>query len=201
MIKAIIFDWGGVLIDNPADALMSHCANHLGTTKEILKKTIDKYIFDFQKGTLLEEDLWNQVCDELNINKPTTNSLWQEAVKNVFVDKKETHELIGKLKENGYKIGFLSNTEIPTMTYFHDNNYGRHFDEAVFSCLENTAKPEKEIYHVILKKLQLEPHETIFIDDKPEYIDGATKVGINGIIFQDIEQVKKELNDLGIDTN
>ena len=87
------------------------------------------------------------------------------------------------------------------MTYFHDNNYGRHFDETVFSCLENTAKPEKEIYHIILKKLQLEPHETIFIDDKPEYIDGATKVGINGIVFQDIEQVKKELNDLGIKTN
>ena len=36
MIKAIIFDWGGVLIDNPANGLMEYCANSLEIKTEVL---------------------------------------------------------------------------------------------------------------------------------------------------------------------
>jgi len=193
MIKAIIFDWGGVLIDNPADGLMTFCAKSLGIKTEILKEVFSLYEMEFQKGRISEGDLWEKICGKLKIKKPTSNSLWGEAVKNIFTDKKEIYQIVQILKNKGYKTGFLSNTEIPAMNYFYDNGYERYFDALVFSCAEKMVKPEETIYRIALKKLKVKPREAIFIDDKPTYIEAARKVGIRGILFKTHDQLKKEL--------
>jgi FMN phosphatase YigB (HAD superfamily) len=49
-----------------------------------------------------------------------------------------------------------------------------------------------------LEKLGSKPEQAIFIDDKPEYIDGAKQVGINTVLFRNIDHVKDELNRLGV---
>ena len=193
MIKAIIFDWGGVLIDDPADGLIEYCANSLGIDSKELKSVFSRYEEEFQKGLLLEKDLWEKICNELKVAQPSTSSLWKEAVINVFIDKKEVYQLVSILKINGYKLGFLSNTEIPTMEYFYDNGYDKYFDEKIFSCVEKTAKPEKYIYNTALKKLGVRANEAVFIDDRQEYIKGARQVGIHGIIFENSNQLKEEL--------
>ena len=59
-------------------------------------------------------------------------------------------------------------------------------------------KPDREIYEITLKKLGSKPEQAIFIDDKQEYINGAKDVGINTVLFQNINQVKGELNQLGV---
>ena len=96
-------------------------------------------------------------------------------------------------------IGFLSNTEIPTMEYFFENDYKKYFDATTFSCAEKTVKPEERIYNLTLKKLDVQPNESIFIDDKLDYIEGAKKVGMNGIVFKTPEQLVKELVSFSID--
>ena len=198
MIKAIIFDWGGVLIDNPADGLMEYCADSLKVDVSILKNIFSKYELIFQKGEISEEELWNKICTELNIKKPTVKSLWKDAVKSVFKDKVQIYNLIPLLKKEGYLIGFLSNTEIPAMEYFFENDYKKYFDVTTFSCVENTVKPEEKIYNLTLKRIDVKPEQLIFIDDKPEFINGAKKVGMNGIVFKTPEQLIKELASFSI---
>ena len=199
MIKAIIFDWGGVLIDNPADGLMEYCADSLNVDVNTLKNIFSKYESIFQKGEISEEELWNEICTKLNIKKPTVKSLWKDAVKSVFKDKVQIYNLIPFLKKEGYLIGFLSNTEIPTMEYFFENDYKKYFDVTTFSCAEKTVKPEEKIYNLTLKKLNIRPEESIFIDDKPDYINGAKKVSMNGIVFKTPEQLVKELASFSVD--
>jgi HAD superfamily hydrolase (TIGR01509 family) len=59
-------------------------------------------------------------------------------------------------------------------------------------------KPERKIYEITIKKLGFTPEQTIFIDDKQEFIKAAEQVKINTILFKDIEQVKTELAQIGV---
>ena len=197
MIKSIIFDWGGVLIHNPHPGLITYCARYLGVSKEEFSNVHKKFEDDFQKGTISEDNFWENVCSELKIQKPNISSLWQTAVRNIYSENKEVFYLASSLKTKGYKIGFLSNTEIPAMNFFKKQNYDM-FDVTVFSCLEGARKPEKRIYQIALKRLNARPKEAIFIDDKKEYICGAEKIGINSILFKNQNQLKEELTSFSV---
>ncbi|MEW6409569.1 MAG: HAD family phosphatase [Nitrospirota bacterium] len=200
MIKAVIFDWGGVLIDNPASGLIAYCAKTLGSSDKEFSKVYQKFESVFHRGTISEDKFWEMVCSELNIQKPDRQSLWGDAFRKVYSPKKEMFSLASSLHNNGYKIGLLSNTEIPAMKYFYEQGYNM-FDVLIFSCIEGIRKPEKRIYELTLERLDLRPEEVIFIDDKEEYINGAKIVGINTILFKSPDQIKKELSLFSIKTD
>lgn len=198
MIRSIIFDWGGVLIDNPTDDLMKFCSSSLGITPDTLKSEFSKFESQFQKGAISETDMWKKICSHLQINEPATSSLWREAVNSVFRDKKDVYKLVEKLRAAGYKTGLLSNTEIPTTDYFYDHGYDKYFDAVAFSCVEKSVKPEPKIFNALLKKLGTKPQETVFIDDKPEYVESATRLGLVGITFYDFDSLIEKLKLLNI---
>jgi putative hydrolase of the HAD superfamily len=72
------------------------------------------------------------------------------------------------------------------------------FDVTVFSCAEGTRKPEKKIYQILLTKLRVKPQETVFVDDRSEFIRGAETIGIHGILFQNIDQLRSDLSSLSV---
>ncbi len=196
-IKAVIFDWGGVLIDDPAPGLMQYCADALGVEKEKYATTHRKFAGDFQKGIISEDAFWTKVCGELNVPKPKDDSLWGRAFKAVYSPKKEMFSLAQSLRKNGYKAAFLSNTELPSMKLFIQHGYDM-FDVTVFSCVEGAAKPERKIYERTLRRLGVGASESVLIDDRQSNIDGARQVGLNTILFESVEQVKNELRRLGV---
>ena len=57
-IKSVIFDWGGVLIDDPNPGLMEFCAQALLVTRESYIKAQSKFADSFQKGTIREDEFW-----------------------------------------------------------------------------------------------------------------------------------------------
>lgn len=197
MIDTIIFDWGGVLIDDPAEGLVKYCSQSLGVTADALRETLDHYLIDFQRGILSERKMWQSVTKSLNVDTPK-GSLWGEAFRNVYSPKEEIFSLARKLRNDGYKVGFLSNTEQPMMTFFFEQNYDM-FHSKVFSCAEGFIKPEGRIYEIAIDRLDSEAAKTVFIDDKTSYVNGAEALGIKGILFHDPEQVRRELIKLGID--
>lgn len=192
MIKAIYFDWGGVLINDPAPELITYCAEYLKVSEEEFGRVHKKFEPDFQKGKISEDELWEKACFELGVPKPRTRSLWGDAVRYIFSEKKEVFVLIRSLRRNGYKIGFLSNTEIPAMNFFQEQGY-KVFDSVISSCVEGTRKPGREIYEIALKRLGVKPEEAVFVDDKKENIEGAEKVGMKTVLFKNIEKLKQEL--------
>ena len=199
-IKSVIFDWGGVLIDDPAPGLMQYCAEALGVSKENYIKAHGKFAEVFQKGLISEDTFWERVCSELNVPKPKAHSLWTDAFKAAYVPREDMFSVAALLQENGYRTAVLSNTEAPAMRYFHQLQYDM-FDVLVFSCAEGTRKPERKIYELTVEKLGSQPAQSVLIDDKPEYIDGAKQAGLNTILFRNIEQVKNELARLRVKIN
>jgi epoxide hydrolase-like predicted phosphatase len=196
-IKSVIFDWGGVLIDDPNPGLMQYCARALKVSKEDYIKAHSKFADDFQKGTVCEEEFWGKICGELNVPKPNIPSLWAEAFEAAYMPRNGMFSMAARLQENGHLTAVLSNTEAPAMQYFHQQQYDM-FNVLVFSCLVGVKKPDRKIYELTLEKLGSQPRQSVFIDDNPEYINGAKEIGINTILFQNIDQFKDELTLLGV---
>jgi HAD superfamily hydrolase (TIGR01549 family) len=200
-IDTIIFDWGGVLIDDPAQGLVDYCADHLDITPERLKPVLDAHLTDFQKLRTSENEMWDNITSELRINAPTVESLWGDAFRDVYKEKEEMFDLAKRLKENGYTVGFLSNTELPAMNFFYEMGYGTIFQSPIFSCAVNKAKPEKDIYLLTAKNLGISPESAVFIDDRTNYLEGAKEAGMETILYESTEQVKTKLTELGINTD
>lgn len=192
MIKAIILDWGGVLIDDPVPGYIAYCSQYLKVSEEGLGKAARKFQFDFAKGIISEGVFWKKVCSELKVPEQSIPSLLSKAFSVVYSEKREVLSIVSSLKDNGYKIALLSNTETPMLDYFHEKKYG-FFDVTVFSCVEGITKPDKRIYEITLGRLGVKPQESVFIDDKEENVRAAKDIGINTILFQNSEQFKKEL--------
>lgn len=192
MIKAIIFDVGGVLIDNPWPEMRSHYAKHLNVNEEKFDEVYREVVAEWQRGELSEKDFWKKMTKMLKTNMPRSESLWLDGFKATYREKEEIFNLIKSLKERKYKIGLLSNTEIPIMHFLVKQKY-EHFDVFIFSCDVGVIKPDSEIYEAILKRLDVKPDKAVFTDDKEENIITATKLGIHGIQYKNSEQVISSL--------
>jgi epoxide hydrolase-like predicted phosphatase len=197
-IKAVIFDWGGVLIDDPEPGLMQYCAEAFGVRKEKYIKTHKEFWADFQTGSITEDVFWERVCGELKVVAPKGFSLWGRAFEAVYRPKEDMFALASLLRRNGYKTALLSNAETATVEYFHRQGYDM-FDALVFSCVEGAMKPERRIYERTLERLGVRASETVFIDDRLTCIEGAKQAGLKVIYFQSVTQVKAALAQLDVE--
>jgi HAD superfamily hydrolase (TIGR01509 family) len=128
---------------------------------------------------------------------PKIRSFWYEAFRAAYVPKPEVFSLAAELHKKEYKTALLSNTELPAVGFFHEQNYNM-FDVLVFSCVERIAKPRPEIYEITVNRLGSKAQETIFIDDRLDYVQGAKDAGLHAVLFENIDQLKSELTRLGV---
>lgn len=196
-IEAILFDWGGVLIDNPAPGLMAYCAEALGVGVPDYQRAHDRHGEPFQKGLIPEQVFWQRVCDDLKQPIPDIRSLWGQAFRAVCSPRPEVFGWAGQLRKQGYKTTLLSNTETAAMEFFLELRYDV-FDAAIFSCAEGTFKPERQIYEAAARKLGVAPSRCVFIDDKQLFVDGAIRAGMKAVLYNNLDQVKDALRQLGV---
>ena len=107
--------------------------------------------------------------------------------------------LLAELKKR-YPLYLLSNTNAMHFDHIRKTypHLFRHFRIAFPSHRVGHRKPDRQIYDAVLARIGLRPEDTIFIDDSPKFIEGAKKVGIHGILFRNILQLKKELKKYSI---
>ena len=196
-IESVIFDWGGVLIDDPRPGLLRYCCKAFDVSLEDYTPVHDSFLDEFHRGKISEERFWRQVADRLGKSMPSPRPQWYEAFRSAYMPKHEMFRLVSSLHDKGYKTALLSNTELPAVDFFHEWGYDM-FDEIVFSCLEGVMKPERRIYEITLERLGSKAGQAIFIDDRQDYIRGAKAVGLRTILFSNIDQVGNGLAGLGV---
>ena len=80
---------------------------------------------------------------------------------------------------------------------FPGKDFNSHFIKAYYSQTLGLRKPYVESYQQILDEQQLNPAETLFIDDSPQHVEGALKAGLQAVWLdlekQDIHELVEEL--------
>jgi putative hydrolase of the HAD superfamily len=196
-IESVIFDWGGVLIDDPRPGLLRYCCKAFGVSLQDYAPVHDSFLDDFHKGEISEERFWRQIAVKLGKSMPSPRPQWYEAFRSAYIPRHQMFSLVSSLHDKGYKTALLSNTEIPAVRFFLEKNYNM-FDLFVFSCIERVMKPERRIYEITLERLDSKAGQAVFIDDRQDYIQGAKSIGLNTILFQSVEQAENGLIGLGV---
>jgi len=187
-IKNIIFDYGNVIftldfnrskqawadlgIDN-ADTFYSH-------------KVQDKIFTGFETGDVNAAEFRAYIRKTVNdpgLSDEQIDQAWNSLLVGV---KEGNHELLLSLKPK-YRTFLLSN--INPIHYDYIMNYLKNdfgfegndhlFEKVYYSHLIRKRKPNAEIFKQVLDENNLEPSETLFIDDSPQHIGGAKKLGLN----------------------
>ncbi|AAD35724.1 MULTISPECIES: HAD family hydrolase [Thermotoga] len=193
MIRNIVFDLGGVLIDwRPCEYLVE-------SFPEDVAKVLEREIFkheDWKKmdrGTLPENDLWEKKKKELSEYREYVEKLEREVPK-LLKPIEENVKLLSILKEKNFKLYVLSNYgkiyfEMVRRRYrFFD-----FFDGMVISSHVGFIKPEKEIYLELIRKYKITPKESLFIDDMEENVKAAEELGFNTIHLPEPSRLKELL--------
>ena len=103
-------------------------------------------------------------------------------------------EYIKKLKAMGDKIYLLTNITEDGYNYINNvMNIEAVFDGGIYSYQEHVIKPNSTIYNLLIDRFKLNKEETIFFDDKEKNIIAACNVGIIGIVFNSIDDIKNNL--------
>ncbi len=70
------------------------------------------------------------------------------------------------------------------------------FDLMVYDNEEGVSKPDPHIYQFTLERLNLEAHETVFVDDKAQNVEAAQQLGMFAVLFKDTEQAITDIQNL-----
>jgi putative hydrolase of the HAD superfamily len=193
MIKAIMFDWGGVLAENTTEKIIKKISTTFDINQDKLYDIYIKNLPKYELGALNSNEFWNIICDKFNIPLQKVKKLIAIVPKITPVFK-----LSKKLKLSGYKVSILSTNHEDRINIIKDNFNLNFFDDILFSKDIGIMKPNKKIYQIAMKRIKCQPKECIFIDDHIENVNGAKIIGMEAIHFRDIEQLEKELVSFGI---
>ena len=111
-----------------------------------------------------------------------------------------TADVLRRLKEKGYGIYGLTNWSAETFPLIRDTYpvFGE-FDGIVVSGEEHLLKPNAAIYHCLFERYNLQPEESIFIDDNVDNVAAAKAVGMESVRFTDAATLVQQLAEFGIE--
>ncbi|VHO04729.1 HAD family phosphatase [Candidatus Rhabdochlamydia sp. T3358] len=190
MIKATIFDFGGVVLDFPPTGIENFVSNSLNISMDLVKKTLFPTGGELIEGKVLENTFWENYAHLVQRVLPSD---WEEQLREFF--SKNAHvnskviQIAQALKEKGFLLPLLSNISPFQVKIFKNLNYFIPFDPLLFSCEIGFKKPDPRIFKFLLEKMDLEPQECLFIDDDEQNVNAANNLGLNGIQFQSVQKL------------
>lgn len=191
MIKAVIFDLGGVVFK--------------GSVKNFQKKA-EKLGFELKKGneTCFDEKLQLGQCSirqalervfEKKLSDEEFIELARVFLSNWQIDKAvlEYAKALGKR----YKVAVLSNSD-RSYEEKYDAVLKKAFSPILYSHRERMVKPDLEFFRLALKKLGVQAEEALMVDDAKENEKPCRQLGIHFVQFKGIERLKKDLELHGV---
>ncbi|MDE3063294.1 MAG: HAD family phosphatase [Acidobacteriota bacterium] len=195
-LRAVVFDYGMVLTGPPDRESHDALLRITGLPHDRFEALYwaDRHAYDegklsgvtFWKKFLTDAslDLGPGAVDELNrwdARMWTTQNpvmlAWQQA-----------------LKKRGLRTAILSNMGDSVLANMQrEFDWLDRFDVLVWSYQHGIAKPDPAIYRHTLTQLGTQPGEALFIDDKPVNVEAARALGMQGLVFSTVDQLRADL--------
>lgn len=210
-IKAVVFDIGGVLYlpnfkirilekiyllkNSPIkkeSMIHQTLANKFNFSLDSWINSINLTYSKSIEGQISREETLEILSKNLKISKRKLKKIIHKVYRRNFKFNKFLFKEAFKLKRLGYKIGILSDQWYLSSDILAPKKFFKNFDVNIISCNVGMRKPQKEIYKLLIKKLNLNPEEILFIDDKDWNLKPAQNLKMKTILFRNNNQLFSE---------
>ena len=194
-IDTLIFDFGGVIINldysKPVDEFKKL---GISDSKKLYSKEEQTSLFDsLECGQISDEKFLNEIRKKSNTKDlELIKKAWNSILLNI---PEERVHLLKKLSLK-YKIYLLSNTNSIHLNEIISaygekkwRNFISIFNEVYFSNQIGMRKPNEDVFFYLIKKNKLDVSKTLFIDDSPQHIKTAKKIGFKTYHLTDKEDI------------
>ncbi len=198
-ISAIFWDVGGVLLSNAWDHEERRQALQQFALDEVeFESRHEMLVSSFERGKIsLQEYLERTI-----FYRPRSFTLeaFEQYMYSLSQADPQTLQLARELSKSCKYLMSTINNESKELNLFRIQTFGLReiFNLFVSSCFVGLRKPEEGIYRLALEITQRPPEECCFIDDRPLNLDSASRLGMHVIRMENAEQLRQELQKLGV---
>lgn len=197
-IKAVVFDFGGVLAKTNREEVEEFVASSLHISSNEAKEALTELKKHMASGGD-EGNFWVEYMRARGGELPED---WLEQLDESRFQALKiipgTLYIVKELQKQGFQTALLSNVKKRRASVKKRLGYYELFDPALFSYEIGVNKPDPKAYSILLEKLQMPSEAVLFIDNKSVNVEAAKTVGIDAILFQDANQLVEELRKRGI---
>ncbi|HTD56557.1 MAG TPA: HAD family phosphatase [Silvibacterium sp.] len=200
-IEAVIFDYGKVLSNSEDPDAQRRLIALTGLERPDFDHHYWRHRHDYDQGRLNGRTYWEKIAGDAGLSF-TPGQIDELIETDVLMWTSLNEEMLCwviALQEANIKTAILSNMGEDCLAYMRQEfGWLAHFQHHTWSCELGICKPDPAIYIHTCEKLKVPPPQTLFLDDKPENIATASQVGLNAIQFENIEQLRRDLEARGL---
>ncbi len=199
MIRALICDWGGVLMRTVDHRPRMAWEHRLG----LLPASLPEFVFggqvwtEAQHGRRSMAGVWADVAHRLGLSAEQADALPRDFWAGDQLDR-DTIALIAELRRHGVRTALLSNFSAELGDLLTGLGVRDAFDEVVLSAQEGITKPDPLIYRRTLERLGVRPEEAIFVDDMRANVEAARHLGMHAVRFRGALDLQRTLAAAGL---
>ena len=198
-IKTIIFDLGGVYFTDGTKGAIKTISERWNLDPNVVADVFKGKIGTaYRENQITHEEFWKQAKETLGIDAPMDelSHIWLDG----YVPIEGTVDIIRELIGNGYEIIYLSDNVQERIDYLEEKyHFLQYFKSGVFSHIAGVRKPNPKIYELALKEASNPAENCVYIDDKPNLLEEADKLGMSTIAFINPNDTRQKLIELGLD--
>lgn len=192
----VLFDMYGVLMRLPTEAELRRVQTAAGWGEEMWPVYWDLRP-DLDAGRVSDVAYWQQIAARLG-ERPADLDVHEVIAADYVSCLRSQDEVVAvarELQRAGHLVGVLSNisTTLAGMVRERHEGWLRDFDAVTFSCEAGAAKPERRVYEAAVAALGAEPNDTLFVDDREDYLEGAREAGLRTHLFRGVAGLRREL--------
>lgn len=195
-IRAVFFDFGGVIQRTEYQAPRQHLAERFGMDYD----DMDKLVFASQSarrasmGEIVEDAHWSEVLQRLKLPASEIQMIKDEFFGGDVIDRSLINFILSL--RGKFHTGLISNAWSGMRAFLEKEKFIELFDTLIISAEAGVMKPEAGIYHLALEQARVKAEEAVFVDDVQANIDACEKIGMKGILFKDPQEALGRLKQL-----
>jgi len=198
MIKAIIFDFGQVLVHFDSDYILKEAI-----PDERARRTAAEVLFSREYWDRLDDGTMNE-AELCRLALPRIDERYRESAETAIMnwhtrlpEWEGMRSLLCDLKAKGIPIFLISNISSGFVAHSHEIPILSYIDKAVFSAVSDCVKPSGEIFELACQRFGFPREECGFVDDSEKNIRGAAEFGLHTVLFDgDADALRARLSEM-----